>query len=106
MRRLPGEGERDYFALRDTEAGDGFEVFAAHLHRCSQLQGVGAGHCAQAIVAAADPRDDASVIEAEDRLQLHRHGSAPALDDADEVDAAFALADRHEVDERDTFAAG
>ena len=95
-----GEDENRFLALAHLEVGDGAEVLAARRHGGAQHHLVRAGDAAEVGTRAArHPGHGEAVVEAQHQLHAHRHASAQAADDADQVGAAVAR--RHEVDEGD-----
>src|SRR5438105_2142345 len=72
MRWVPDQDER-YFLLRiHGELGNRGQILAARLHRRSQAYRIGSRHRLNAVFRTAYPRNDRSIIEADDQLHTHR----------------------------------
>src|SRR5205085_9628865 len=95
---MPDELEGHHLALRHRELGHRCQIAARDLHGCDEHQRVRTGDGAQTAVGAAHPRHDPAVVEPDDELHLHRHPSAPALDEAHDVELVVAW--WHAVDHR------
>jgi RNA polymerase sigma-70 factor (ECF subfamily) len=104
MRRVPGEDEPDLVARGELELRHRREVAAARRPPRDQVDGVGSRDRDHAVGHAADPRDDAAEVEAQDQLHPHRDAALQAARDADHV--GRLVADRHRVDHLEHAAVG
>ena len=104
VRRKPGEYERNTIALCDREFPNRCQIFAARLDRRSQDQSVRSRDRFKSAMPLPHPRNDLSVIEADNQLHVHPHRSAHPFDDADDVRVLAPR--RHEIDQTHRTAFG
>ncbi len=100
----PRQDEGDALALADDEVGHGAEVAALDRGGGPEPHRVRAGDGLQLITAAAHPRHDRAVVEAQGQLGGHADLALEALDDADHVGVVAAR--RHEVGDADGAVGG
>ena len=99
MRGEPREIKRDPLVLADHKVTDRLKAFAAKCHRGLQEQTVRSPNGGDAARDAPDPRDHATVVEADDEFHPHWHIAAPSNHDPDHV--GQPRANRHEVEHGD-----
>jgi len=103
MRRRIGQDKRHNLPFRHEEVADGFELLALQGRRGAQYDHVGTRDGTQgAVVHARNPRNERTVVEAQDQLCAHDDPTALADDQAHHIRCLSAR--RHEVDERDRAA--